>query len=80
MKLIIQKWDNGAAIKLPGLMLEQLGVKIGDSIEVQVQTNTLTLNVAKPRYKLDDLLAQMPEGLPMVDSWDEILPVCKEIY
>ena len=26
----------------------------------------------RPRYKLDDLLAQMPEGLPRVEGWEDM--------
>lgn len=25
----------------------------------------------RPRYKLADLMAEMPEGLPRVEGWDE---------
>jgi antitoxin component of MazEF toxin-antitoxin module len=80
MKLIIQKWGNSAAIKLPVSMLEHLGAKVGDTIEVDAQANTIKLRPAKPRYKLADLLAQMSDSFPMVDSWDEMLSVGKEIY
>jgi antitoxin ChpS len=26
----------------------------------------------KPRYKLADLMAEMPQGLPSVEGWDEM--------
>ena len=80
MKLIIQKWGNEAAIKLPKSMLRQLGAKIGDSVELDVQANTVILRRVKPKYKLEDLLAQMPGSFPMVDGWDDMSPVGKEIY
>jgi antitoxin ChpS len=80
MKLFIQKWGNSAAIKLPESMLEQLRAKIGDSIEVDVQANTLTLRTVRPRYKLADLLAQTTGSFPAVDGWDEMSPVGKEIF
>jgi len=80
MKLMIQKWDNSAAIKLPESMLEQLGAKIGDCIEVDVQANTLTLRPARPRYKLADLLGQTTGSFPVVDGWDEMSSVGKEIF
>ena len=79
MKLTIQNWDNSAAIKLSELMLEQLGVKIGDTIELDVQVGSTALRIAKPKYYLEDLLAQMPDGLPLVEDWDKILPVGKEL-
>ncbi|NOT15279.1 MAG: AbrB/MazE/SpoVT family DNA-binding domain-containing protein [Methylotenera sp.] len=80
MKLNIQKWGNSAAIRLPESILEQLDVKIGDSIEVNVQANIVTIRASKPKYKLADLLAQSHEGPPVVDCWENMLPVGKEIY
>ena len=79
MKLTIQNWDNCAAIKLPAAMLKHLGVKIGDTIELNVHSGSTILRIAKPKYRLEDLLAQMPNGLPLVDNWDKILPVGKEL-
>ena len=32
----------------------------------------------RPRYKLADLLAEMPEGLPRVEGWDEMLAAGRE--
>lgn len=34
--------------------------------------------VHKPHYKLSDLMAEMPEELPMVDGWEELVPVGQE--
>jgi hypothetical protein len=32
----------------------------------------------KPKYKLEDLIAEMPAGLPIHKEWDTIPPVGKE--
>lgn len=74
MKLNIQKWGNSAAIRLPTVMLAQIGAGIGDSVEI----DPAAFRVAKPKYKLADLLAEMPDGLPMADGWDTLEPVGKE--
>ena len=34
--------------------------------------------VATPKHKLEDLLAEMPEGLPMIEGWNVMAPVGKE--
>ena len=49
MKLIIQKWGNSAALRLPAPMLAQLGVKVGDSFDVEVVKGTVTLRPAMPK-------------------------------
>jgi len=74
MKLKIQKWGNSAAIRIPAAMLTQIGATIGDAVEV----DPAAFRVAKPEYKLADLLAEMPDGLPMVEGWDTMAPVGKE--
>ncbi len=77
MKLNIQKWGNSAAIRLPASMLAQLGARIGDAIEV----DPATLKVARPEYKLADLLAQCDKNAaPPADiaAWDSAVPVGRE--
>ena len=78
MKLTIQKWGNSAAVRLPASMLAQMSVHVGDSFEVNVSAGEATLRAAKPKYKLADLMAEMPDGLPMVEGWDTLQPVGKE--
>lgn len=56
MKLNIQKWGNSAAVRLPAAMLAQMGVSIGDEFEVEVAAGAATLRVARPEYKLADLV------------------------
>lgn len=79
MKLNIQKWGNSAAVRLPASILAQLGVHVGDAFEVDVSNGAATLRVAKPRYRLEDLMAEMPDGLPRVDGWDEMPAVGLEV-
>lgn len=56
MKLNIQKWGNSAAVRLPAAMLAQMGVSVGDKFEVEVTAGAATLRVAKPEYRLTDLV------------------------
>lgn len=78
MKLNIQKWGNSAAIRLPATMLTQIGASIGDAVEVDPKA----FHVAKPKYKLADLLAQCDENVqaPLdMSSWEVSSPVGAEI-
>lgn len=79
IKLNIQKWGNSAAIRLPASILAQLGASIGDAIEV----DPATLKVAKPKYKLADLLAQCDKNAPPpedLSAWDSSEPVGREVF
>lgn len=79
MKLNIKRWGNSAAVRLPASMLAQLGVQVGDSFEVDVASGVATLRVAKPKYRLADLMAEMPDGLPRVEGWDDMQAVGQEV-
>lgn len=78
MKLIIKQWGNSAAIRLPTAILAQIGASIGDTVEVDPSA----FRIAKPHYKLVDLLAQCNKNAPpptdMAD-WDVMPPVGKEV-
>lgn len=78
MKLNIQKWGNSAAIRLPATMLSQIGAAIGDAVEVEPEA----FRVAKPKYKLANLLSQCNESAPPpadMASWRSMQPVGNEI-
>ncbi len=79
MKLNIQKWGNSAAIRLPASMLAELGAAIGDVVEV----DPAAFRVAKPKYKLADLMAECNEHAPapaVLAEWDAMVPAGKEIF
>lgn len=78
MKLRIRQWGNSAAIRLPAKLLKKIDAAIGDAVEVDPQA----LRVARPKYKLVDLLAQCNKNaLPPSDliSWESINKVGAEI-
>ncbi len=78
MKLNIQKWGNSAAIRLPAAMLTQIGASIGDAVEIDPNA----FRVAKPKYKLADLLAQCNQNAPNptdINAWENMQPTGAEI-
>ena len=59
-------------------MLKQIGASIGDAVEVDPQA----FRVAKPKYKLADLLAQCNKSAPApadMTSWERMPSVGAEI-
>jgi len=82
MKISIQKWGNSAGIRLPALMLAQMGLKIEDTLDANVSGDVLTLRAAKPRYVLSDLLAQCDakaDAPADLDAWNNMVPVGQEV-
>jgi len=84
MKLSIQKWGNGAAVRIQRALLQQIKCDIGESLEVEVVDGGLFLRPARePEYSLDDLLASCtPEKVTLNDEdkeWLDDEPVGREM-
>ena len=76
----LQKWGNSAAVRFPKEIISQLGLEIGDELETEIQGQTIVIKAVKrPKYKLSDLLAEMPDGTPRVEGWDEMPDVGMEV-
>jgi antitoxin component of MazEF toxin-antitoxin module len=57
MRLSIQKWGNGAAVRLQRPLLQQIQCSIGESLEVEVVDGGLFLRpVREPAFSLDEIL------------------------
>ncbi len=72
MQVQIKKWGNSAAIRLPQAFLSQLNISDNDSLDIEINDNTLVLRPAKVKYDLKTLLNEMPDGLPRAEEWDEM--------
>mgnify|MGYP003474921204 FL=1 len=82
MSLIIAKWGNSAAIRLPAFVLSKTGVKAGDKLDIVVNDdNSITMRpIRKTRPNLDALLSAItPENLPNTHDIDD-MPQGKEIW
>ena len=76
----LQKWGNSAAVRLPKEIISQLGLEIGDEQETEIQGQTIVIKAAKRlKYKLSDLLAEMPDGIPRVEGWDKMSDIGMEV-
>lgn len=83
MELLVQKWDNSAAVRLPTESLGVLKVKLGDKLSVTVLPDGVLLKAARPAFALADLVAQCdlsaPEPVDMT-AWANVQPVGRETW
>jgi antitoxin MazE len=82
MSLVIAKWGNSAAVRLPAFVLAETGVKAGDKVDIVVnEDKSITMRpVRKNRPNLEALLAAItPENLPNRKDIDDA-PQGKEIW
>lgn len=56
MNVEIQKWGNSAAVRLPSVVLRDVGLSIGQSMNLTVDSGKLVL-VPQHGYRLEDLVA-----------------------
>ena len=93
MKVKIAKWGNNLAVRLPKRLADEFGLEPGKTVDLQKQGSMLAIETASapkiPRYRLEDLLAQIKPGTippPSVewgpdrgaeslpDDWSDIAP------
>jgi antitoxin MazE len=78
MKLKVAKWGNSLAVRLPKRYADELGLKAGSRIDLQKKGTKLAIETALqpkiPRYRLEDLLAQIKPGQkpPPFQDWSAV--------
>jgi antitoxin ChpS len=83
MELKIQKWGNSAAVRLPAVLLEQIGASAGSTLNADVRPDGVLLSPARRKYSLDDLVAQCDPKAPQpadLAAWGEVRPVGREAW
>jgi len=66
-------------LTVPKAFVDQNGLTEGSRVELHLAGKKMTIKVAsRPRYKVADLMAEMPEGLPRVEGWEDMPPVGEE--
>ncbi len=75
MKTKVAKWGNSLAVRLPKPLVDDLGLRPGREVELRQDGTHLTLEMIPvrkiPRYRLEDLLAQIKPGQkpPPFEDW-----------
>ncbi|CDW59261.1 PemK and Antitoxin-MazE domain containing protein [Trichuris trichiura] len=76
MRITIKRWGNSAGMVIPNIVMKELNLQPGQSVEAQVSNNQLILTPISRRYSLDELLAQCDMNaaeLSEQDVWDIVL-------
>jgi antitoxin component of MazEF toxin-antitoxin module len=75
MRVQISKWGNSTAVRLPKPVVDELGLRPGQDVELVVEGRELRLRPVKvrPIYRIEDLVAEMrrlgPECQPPFEDW-----------
>ena len=73
----ISKWGNSSAIRLPKAVLDELGLKPGQTVELTVQDGKGIIEPARPKkITLEWIISEMkrlgPENAPETVEWAPI--------
>ena len=69
----LRKAGGSLVMTVPKVFIEQNGLSEGSRVELHFQGKKMTVEAPiRPRYKLTDLMAEMPEGLPRAEGWEEM--------
>ena len=59
METIIKKWGNSLGIRIPKPLSNQIAVKEGSKVNIELKNNKLILTSTEEEYILEDLLAKI---------------------
>ncbi|MFR8677078.1 MAG: AbrB/MazE/SpoVT family DNA-binding domain-containing protein [Escherichia coli] len=82
MRITIKRWGNSSGMVIPNVVMKELNLRPGQSVEAQVSNNQLILTPISRRYSLDELLAQCDMNateLSEKDFWCKSTPEGYEI-
>ena len=69
----LRKAGGSLVMTVPKAFVDQNGLSEGSQVELHLVGKRMTVEApTKRRYKLADLMAEMPQGLPSVEGWDEM--------
>jgi antitoxin ChpS len=77
----LRRAGGSLVMTVPKAFIEQNHLQDGSQVELSLEGSRMTIEApTKRRYKLEDLLAEMPEGkLPKVEGWDNTPAVGLEV-
>jgi antitoxin ChpS len=69
----LRKAGGSLVMTVPKAFIDQNGLSEGSQVELHIRGMKMTVVApTRPRYKLAELMAEMSEGLPRVEGWDEM--------
>jgi antitoxin ChpS len=78
----LRRAGGSLVMTVPKAFIEQNHLQDGSQVELSLEGKRMTVDApTKKKYKLEDLMAEMPAGkLPMVEAWDNLVPVGREVF
>ncbi len=72
----LRRAGGSLVMTIPKAFIDQNNLAEGSQVELHLAGRKMSVEApVRPRYKLADLMAEMPEELPVVEGWDDMRPV-----
>jgi antitoxin MazE len=72
LQVQVARWGNSLGVRIPKDIAAAAGLSAGDKVEMLAEDHRIVMSVAKPRYRLDEMLAGMtPAAMRDVFDWGE---------
>lgn len=69
----LRKAGDSLVMTVPKAFIDQNDLREGSQVELLVLGSEMNIKApTRRRYKLADLMAEMPNGLPRVDGWEDM--------
>lgn len=79
MQLTLRRSGGSLVVTVPKTYIEQNRLYEGSPVDLTVDGDRLIISAhRKSKYSLEQLLAEMADGLPRVDGWEEMPAVGQE--
>ena len=77
----LRRAGGSLVMTVPKAFIQQNRLQDGSKVDLLLEGARMTVSATrKGRYKLKDLLAEMPGELPRIEGWDEMKPVGREAF
>ena len=74
----LRRAGGSLVMTMPKAFIEQNKLHEGSKVNLMLDGEHLTITApkqSKKHYKIEDLMAEMPNGLPHAEGWDEMQAV-----
>jgi antitoxin MazE len=79
MRAAIQKWGNSLALRIPAVVAEEISVREGDAVELEVSERRLVVKPGRKVYDLKELIKKIKrENIHKGTDWGQ--PSGKEVW
>lgn len=71
----LRRAGGSLVMTVPKAFIEQNNLQEGSKVNLMLDGEQMTISAPKPNkkhYKIKDLMAEMANGLPLIEGWDEM--------